>query len=81
LINSPNFSLYIVKPTQEFEWPKQKIGKQNVNKKLSSIIESYNGISKGEEDDEEEGSRRKEELFNFPFVRSESTARSPDRSI
>lgn len=46
-----------------------KIGKQNV-KKLNPII-SYNGIPKGEED-EEEGSRRKEELFNFPFVRSES---------
>lgn len=48
-----------------------KIGKQNV-KKLNSIIKSYNGISKGEEVEEEEGSRRKEELFNFPFVRSES---------
>ena len=48
-----------------------KFRKQNV-KKLNSIIKSYNGISKGEEDDEEEGSRRKEELFNFPFVRSES---------
>jgi hypothetical protein len=28
------------------------------------MIKSYNGISKGEE----EGSRRKEEIFNLPFL-------------
>ena len=50
-----------------------KIGEQaSVTKAtLDPIIKSYNGISKGEEDGEE-GSRRKEEFFNFPFLLSRS---------